>query len=62
MIIQGIDFNVSYWKGKTEKQFLKELEHAYPKHDLKAIHKELMQSLGVKTESVKVIENIEGAE
>lgn len=58
MRVDGIDFNVTYWKGKTKKQFVSELLKAYPDKDLEGIYYQLFPK--AKKEEVKV--NNEGAE
>lgn len=56
MKIDGIDFNVIFWKGKTKKQFLTSLSPAYPDKDLEKIYYLLFP----KTKKIEETEN-EGA-
>ena len=62
MLIDGIDFNVKYWKGKTEKQFIAELVHAYPAKDLKNFYKALMQEMGEIKGPLRIQQNNEESE
>lgn len=57
MKVEGIDFNVPYWKGRTKKQFISELAKAYPDKDLEQIYYQLFPK--AKKEAIK--EENEGA-
>lgn len=51
MKVEGIDFNVPYWKGRTKRQFISELSKAYPDKDLEKIYYQLFPK--AKKEEVK---------